>query len=136
MITLDTNLWARYLLRDEPRQADVVREFLRTHECLVSRTVLLELVWVLASKRTYNLPTEIILARLRHLLSLPMVFTEEPQVVLSALKWYEQGMDFADALHLAGSMQTSQSEAFATFDKGIEIKVKQLGILHPIIPLN
>ncbi len=27
MITLDTNLWARYLLRDESRQADVVREF-------------------------------------------------------------------------------------------------------------
>jgi predicted nucleic-acid-binding protein len=136
MITLDTNLIVRYLLRDEPRQADIAREFLRAHECLISCTVLLEVVWVLASKHTYHLPKAVILERLRHLMSLPMVFTEKPQVVLLALEWYEQAMEFADALHLASSVLNPVSEAFATFDKGIETKVNQLGISHQLIFLN
>jgi len=70
----------------------------------------------------------------RHILCLPTVSTEDVDNVLLALDWYENGMDFADALYLTISMK--KSEGFATFDKGIFNKAKQLNIQHKIYFLS
>jgi len=38
----------------------------------------------------------------------PNVSVEDPQTVFQAVSWYEAGLDFADALHLASSMQADK----------------------------
>ncbi len=75
-------------------------------------TVLLETEWVL--RRTYGLrPTEIVLG-LRGLLGLSEFEFAAADSVALALDWYEQGMDFADALHLSSARYCA---GLATFDR-------------------
>ena len=45
---------------------------------------------------------------------LPTVRVESPARVAHALAWFDQGMDFADALHLAACADGGE---FATFDR-------------------
>jgi predicted nucleic-acid-binding protein len=129
MVVIDTNILVRYATRDDPQQASIATTFLCEHECLVLCTVLLELVWVLSSG--YKLTRETIVERVRHILCLPTLSTENVDNVLLALEWYEQGMDFGDALHLAASPM--ESEGFATFDKGIKNMAHRLNLEHSVI---
>ena len=126
MIAIDTNIAVRYLLHDDPIQAQIAHNFLYHNDCLMTRTVLLETVWVLGSKLAGNLSREQILERVYHLLALPNMFTETPQAIHLALQWYENGMDFADALHLATILDAV--DEFATFDKAFVSKAKKLNI--------
>ena len=48
------------------------------------------------------------------LFGLSNVQLHDPDVIADAIEWHQNGMDFADAIHLA---QSKESEAFATFDK-------------------
>lgn len=130
MIALDTNVAVRYLLRDDPAQAKTAYDFLRRNDCLVTRTVLLETVWVLGSKLAGNLSREQVLERICHLLALPRMFAETPEAVELSLQWYESGMDFADALHLATVAGTV--EEFATFDQPLASRAKQLNIRQAV----
>jgi len=84
-----------------------------------------KLVWVLSSSSGYALPQKVVVERTRHILGLPTIDTENAVQVAQALKWYEQGMDFADALHLASSTELS---GFATMDSRMVRKVSQLSI--------
>jgi predicted nucleic acid-binding protein len=56
----------------------------------------------------------VILERLYHILGLQTIETEDATTVSQALNWYAEGMDFADALHLAGSTDLS---GLVTFDR-------------------
>ncbi|HBG04779.1 MAG: twitching motility protein PilT [Geobacteraceae bacterium GWC2_58_44] len=114
MIAVDTNILVRYLVKDDPNQAVLATNFLADNRCFVLKSVLLELVWVLSSSAGYNLPRETVHERLLHMLGLSCIETEEPANVAQALTWYVKGMDFADALHLSGSVELS---GFATFDR-------------------
>ena len=49
----------------------------------------------------------------KSLFGLPNVQLENPIIISTAIEWYKNGMDFADAVHLAQSQKT---EAFVTFD--------------------
>jgi predicted nucleic-acid-binding protein len=73
--------------------------------------VLLEVEWVL--RFCYGLSGEAIAATLRKVIGLENVSVEHADEVFLALAWYEGGMDFADALHLASS---GRAHGFATFD--------------------
>jgi predicted nucleic-acid-binding protein len=81
-----------------------------------------ELVWVLEA-HGYT-PQEV-----RHgmnlLLSLPNFKAEHAFELNQALIWYGQGMDFANALHLALRGSTNQ---LLTFDKGFIKLGKKLGL--------
>ena len=57
-------------------------------------------------------PAQIAIA-LRKFAGLPHVTVENAALAAQALNWAEQGMDFADALHLGAA---DHCEAFATFD--------------------
>jgi len=50
------------------------------------------------------------------------VSVEDPQTVFQAVSWYEAGLDFADALHLASSMQ---ADKFVTFDSAFIKKARK-----------
>lgn len=67
----------------------------------VPLTVVLELEWVL--RAFYRFETAQIVRVLEHLLGLGHVNTEESERIAAALPLAAAGVDFADALHLAGS---------------------------------
>jgi len=56
---------------------------------------------------------------------------EDPQTMIVAISWYGDGLDLADALHLASSRA---AEKFATFDKSLFRKAGQLSSVHLITP--
>jgi predicted nucleic-acid-binding protein len=71
MIALDTNVLARYLLNDDPKQASAVAALLRRQETFTAPiTVMLELAWVL---QVNDCPREEVAKGLRALLGLPNV---------------------------------------------------------------
>ncbi len=112
MIALDTNILVRLLLNDDAAQCKQARELLSRSEIYTApTTVMLELVWVLESE---DFSRDEILQGLRTLLGLPNFKPKSLDALCYAIKWYESGMDFGDALHLALS---AGDEAFVTFDK-------------------
>ena len=128
MNALDTNVLARYLLADEPKQAAAVRALIDDieGEFWIPITVVLELAWVLHGKRV---PDGEIAVRLRQLFSLRSLRLQLPGPVFQALRWAEQGMDMADALHLALS---DKAACFLTFDAALVRSAVKLGALPPV----
>jgi predicted nucleic-acid-binding protein len=117
MIALDTNILARFYV-DDPgdkeaaRQRPVARAIMTNSPSLfVPLTVVLELEWVL--RAFYRFEAARIVRVFEHLLGLGHINIEESERILAALPLTKEGMDFADALHLAGS---HHCEALYTFD--------------------
>lgn len=133
MIAIDTNILVRYAIKDDRRHAIKATEFLKNNPCHILKTVLLELVWVLSSSAGYNLPKAAVGERVRHICGLPTVEIEDAGSVVQALAWYESGMDFADALHLASS---SKFAGFATFDRQLANRAVKLSTKQKTILLN
>ena len=117
MIALDTNIVVRFLTRDEPRQAARAKALIDAGPVFVPTTVMLETEWVLRSG--YRFEPAAIVASFRGLLGLASVEVEDRWAIVRALAWYGQGLDFADALHLACAQQ---ADAFATFDRKLQRK--------------
>lgn len=131
MIEVDTNALVRYITKDDPQQTQLATAFLAANQCLILQTVLLETVWVLGSKAGYHWERNPIVEHLRRLIGLPTIIMQRPDVASQALAWYESGMDFADALHLANS-----GGQFATFDRRLSDKAKQLHAAQTIMLLG
>ena len=122
MRAIDTNVVVRLLIDDDRRQASAAHELIAKHEVFVPVTVVLETEWVMRSGYAFA-PAQIA-AGLRRLGGLPSVNVEDPGEVAQALDWLEQGMDFADALHLA---RATRCDAFVTFDRKFAKRAKALG---------
>ncbi len=111
MLAIDTNILVRIVTNDDPDQVQRAADLLSRHTVFIAKTVLLELEWVL--RYCYALERPIILATLQKIIATDSFTVEQNAAVASALQWYGQGLDFADALHLACSLQADQ---FASFD--------------------
>jgi len=129
MLAVDTNVIVRYLTNDHPEQSPRARALIDGHDIRVATTVLLETEWVLRSVYRYT-PVQIAGA-LRQFAGLPRVELESPAVVAQALDWAQQGMDFADALHLGAS---GDCEAFVTFDMDFVKKTAKAGSVRVQTP--
>ena len=112
MRAVDTNVVVRYLTGDDPGQAARARAAIETGRVFVGTTVLLETEWVLRS--VYGFGGKEVAAALRAFAGLPGVSVESPAQIAEAFDRAEQGMDFADALHLGA---TAHCEAMLTFDR-------------------
>jgi predicted nucleic acid-binding protein len=112
MLAIDTNVVVRYLTGDHPEQSPRARALIDGHDVFVSTTVLLETEWVLRGAYGYA-PAQVGNA-LRAFAGLPRVMLENPASAATALDWMAQGMDFADALHLAAAEGCT---AFVSFDR-------------------
>ncbi|HEX5488136.1 MAG TPA: type II toxin-antitoxin system VapC family toxin [Rhodanobacteraceae bacterium] len=112
MHAVDTNVIVRCLTRDDVRQSPIARDFIDRNEILVLSTVLVECELVMRS--VHRLPPARIAMLLRWFAGLPTVSVDDAPRFATALEWYESGMDFADAMHLAGC---ADDQAFATFDR-------------------
>jgi predicted nucleic-acid-binding protein len=111
MITLDTNVWVRYVTNDDQLQAARALKLLEKADAVyLPKTVLLELEWVL--RAVYELEPAAIRRALLHILGLPIVTAEAPLQIAAALEYYQQGFDFADALHLASGEATQMLYTF------------------------
>jgi predicted nucleic-acid-binding protein len=121
MKALDTNVLVRLLMADDAAQlAQVKRLLSQTQQFTSPVTVIQELVWVLEAN-DYTVAQ--VLHGMRLLLSLPNFKPDHLAEIRQALEWYEKGMDFADALHLALRGASSQ---LLTFDKAfIKVGKKQ-----------
>ena len=127
MIALDTNILARYLLNDTPAQTKITERILSGPEtCTAPITVILELVWVLESCECRQ---EEIAKALRLLCGLEYFKPQHFDVLVRALHWYEEGMDFGDAVHLALS---ENEAAFRTFDKAL-VRISRRLETHPAV---
>ena len=128
MIALDTNILARYLLNDSPAQADIAEKLLHGSErCTAPITVFLELVWVLESCDCTRLE---IASSIRLLCGMDNFMPQNLDALAQAVHWYENGMDFGDALHLAMSAKES---GFRTFDKAFAKAARKLGAFPEVI---
>lgn len=112
MIAIDTNILVRIVTNDDPEQAQRAAKLLHHHAVFISKTVILELEWVL--RYSYALERSVILVTVQKILTTDSFTVEHSAAITQALQWYEQGMDFADALHLACSLH---ADKFASFDK-------------------
>ena len=124
MLAVDTNVVVRYLANDHPEQAARARELVDGSEVWLPITVVLETAWVLRSTYRRN-PAEVC-AALRSLVGLATVSVEHPARVAQALDWSEQGLDFADALHLAAALEC---DAMITFDAALINAATKAGLL-------
>ncbi len=122
MLAVDTNVVVRYLTGDDPRQASRARALINSNEVFVATTVLLEVEWILRSVYGFE-PAELV-AALAAFAGLPRVHLQDPPLAARALEWAREGMDFADALHLAAG---AKSEAFVSFDEKFVRHAKSLG---------
>jgi len=124
---VDTNVIVRLLIEDDLAQAERARAIFGEEESetiFISKTVLLEAEWVL--RGGYKVPKMKILESLEALLGLANVTVEAPTVVRNALDWAQDGLDFADALHLASVPRAEEGDGerriFLTFDRDLALK--------------
>lgn len=115
MIAIDTNVLVRLVTRDDEEQAIRALTLFEHNEIFVGKTVLLETEWVL--RFCYELSRATILNTLRNTVGLAQVTVEDEAAIAQALAFFEDGMDFADALHLASCRK---AESFATFDEQLK----------------
>jgi predicted nucleic-acid-binding protein len=119
---VDTNVLVRLLTRDDPVQYRQAYElFEHGAQIFLAPTVLLETEWVL--RYAYDFSAEQINGALRALCGLPSVTVGSALAVEKALLWHEQGLDFADALHLA----SGGGDLFHTFDRRLAATAARVG---------
>jgi len=128
MIVIDTNILVRLLTDDDVTQVIHAEYLFQNEQIYIPKTVLLELEWVLS--KTYKFDRQKIELKFRNLLTFLNVTVENVLQIERALNWYNVGLGFADALHLAASFG---SDAFTTFDKALIAKANKLSNWNPKI---
>jgi predicted nucleic-acid-binding protein len=121
MIAVDTNLLIRLLTKDDSNQANRATKVMESDDIFIPKTVMLETEWVL--RHAYGINKGAITKGFQKIMGLPNVRVEDQQTVFQAISWYELGLDFVDALHLASSMK---ADKFVTFDNEFIKKAKKL----------
>jgi predicted nucleic-acid-binding protein len=129
MIAVDTNLLVRLLTKDDPNQAKRAAKILESDVIFIPKTVMLETEWVL--RHAYGINKDAIMKGFQKIIGLPNVRVEDQQAVFQAISWYELGLDFADALHLASSVK---ADKFVTFDNAFIKKARKLISIDITLP--
>ncbi|MEA5450655.1 type II toxin-antitoxin system VapC family toxin [Leptolyngbya sp. CCNP1308] len=121
MIAVDTNIIVRLITQDDEAQHRASIELFQKPDIFIPDTVILETEWVL--RFAYGFKANEICAALRKLFGLPNVYLANENLTAQILQWYENGLDFAAALHLATSQHCS---ALYTFDNAFVKRAKTL----------
>jgi predicted nucleic-acid-binding protein len=121
MIALDTNALVRLLVEDDAQQAKIIQQVVSFAEqksitVLVLPEVLLETVWVLES--VYGIEQAEIVKFLDVLLATSTFSLPDASMVRSAVRRYQQGLDFADAL-ITSQAKKEKAQALFSFDKSL-----------------
>lgn len=127
MIAVDTNVLARFFINDEEdREAAKQRPAAiaaLSEKVFVPMSVILEFEWVM--RGFYELPRKEIQRVFESLCGLANVQVENRASVLAALDAYKNGLDFADALHLA---RADFCSTFLSFDVRLKKRADAAGL--------
>ncbi len=123
MKSLDTNVLARWLLRDDDAQA-AVADAIMDGPVEITLPVLLELGWVLTS--IGGMTREQFADSLVWILSIDAATFADRDGLRWAADRYRAGADWADMMHLVA---TSHARTFATFDKSL---ARHAGAASPV----
>jgi predicted nucleic-acid-binding protein len=110
MIAVDTNVVVRLLTRDDEQQYNKSLKLFQEQDIFIPDTIILETEWVLRFAYKFK-PPEICKA-FRNLIGLPNIRLTNESLMAQVLQWHEQGVDFADALHLAHSQNCFELYTF------------------------
>ncbi len=131
MKALAANVLARFFIDDDEddqaarqRPAAIAAMSQRAY---VPVTVVLEFEWVM--RGFYGLRPEETARVLRALAGIEHISLEDRDAVLAAIDGLAQGVDFADALHLARS---AKCFAFVTFDQRLAKRASSLASAPPV----
>jgi predicted nucleic-acid-binding protein len=121
MVAVDTNIIVRLLTQDDELQYEQSLEIFQSQDIFISDTVILETEWVLRFAYKFQ-PSEICQA-LSKLFGLPNVYLANASLIAQVLQWHENGLDFADAFHLAHGKHCSE---LYTFDEKFVKRASEL----------
>lgn len=110
MIAIDTNVVVRFLTQDDAAQYQQAAELFKKADIFIPESVLLETEWVLRFAYGFSPPD--VISGLRKLLGLANLHVDDVGKMARVLDWHEQGLDFADAMHLASSDILSELISF------------------------
>jgi predicted nucleic-acid-binding protein len=127
MNAVDTNVLARFFINDEDdyeatRQRPAAIAAL-SGKVFVPMSVILEFEWVM--RGFYELSRKDIQRVFESLCGLENVQIENRGSILAALNGYQQGLDFADALHLA---RADSCDIFLSFDQRLKKRANAVGL--------
>ena len=123
MRSLDTNILARWLLRDDPEQT-AIADTIMDGPVEITATVLVELAWVL--QRIGGMSREDLARTLSAILSIDDAYVFDRDGLRWAVDRYRAGADWPDMVHL---LQTSRARSFVTFDQSM---AREAGLRSPI----
>lgn len=132
---VDTNIFLRYLTKDDPEKAPACFELFKQAQqdkvrLITSESVVAEIVYMLSSKNVYHLPRQEIKNRLLPLLSLQSLKLEHRDTILRALDLYENyKVDFEDCLSVA-HMERQELEEIYSYDRDFD-QVKTVQRIEP-----
>lgn len=136
---LDTNIFLRYLTQDDPIKSAACFALFRdvrdgNADATTCEAVISEIVYVLASRVSYNLPRVDIQARLAPVLSLSGLKLPHRGTYLRALDLYvtHSALDFEDALCVA-HMERAGITEIESYDRDFD-RVPGITRLEPPVP--
>jgi predicted nucleic-acid-binding protein len=119
---VDTNVLARFYLRDDVVQWRIAADVLSAGDVFVPKTVILELEWVL--RYVADQPADKVIDCLAHLIALPGITVEDREEIEAAVDHCRNGIDLADALHVAASKACGELLTFD--DRGFARRARKL----------
>jgi predicted nucleic-acid-binding protein len=126
---IDTNVIVRFVTGDDKVQSPKARTVLHAGDLFLSSSVILESEWVLRS--AFGFDRAAIADTLDLVAGLPGLTVEDPEILAQAIDWMRDGMDFADALHLASAVDC---EAMLSFDNKLIKAAKKAGAIPVVSP--
>jgi len=126
---VDTNILARFYLRDDAVQGRIAARVLAAGDVFIPKTVVLELERVL--RYVAEQSERKVIECLAHLIALPGITVEDRDEIETALSHCQNGIDFADALHLAASSACSELLTFD--DRGYARRAKKLRLKPSVV---
>jgi len=128
-VAVDTNVLVRLATGDSVEEHQAAVESLSARSWRIFPTVILETEWVLRSRYGYS-PGQFA-DFVEWMDGNGHIALVQAEIVRAAVACHREGMDFADALHIA---QTG-GEPFLTLDKALQRKADKLGLrTEPLMP--
>jgi predicted nucleic-acid-binding protein len=128
MRAVDTNLIVRLFIQDDAEQVRAARQALAADSVFVPKSVVVEFEWVM--RGVYGQSRAAIAAAIETILVTANVEVEDAAAVTRAVDWFRQGLDLADAVHLASS---GHADWFVTFDAAMRRRSKILATKPAVI---
>ncbi|MCG3209270.1 MAG: tRNA(fMet)-specific endonuclease VapC [Anaerolineae bacterium] len=132
---LDTNIFIRFITNDDPSKAEACYRLFKRIEkedlqVTTSESVIAEVVYILTSKKLYNLPRSEVCDRLYPLISLSNLKINRREALRKALDLFDKmPIDFEDCLTIA-HMERQQLKNLYSYDQDFD-RVEAIQRLEP-----